>query len=69
MLDIVLSITVLAAIALLGGAWLAWKRGQRKQAGLMLVLVAVALVNVAIWTLPDEGGTAPLDRVEQGAGR
>jgi hypothetical protein len=67
MLDIVLSITVLAAIALCGGAWLAWKRGHRKQALLMLVLVAVALLNVAIWTVPDEGGTAPLDRVERGA--
>ena len=67
MLDIALSITVLAAIALLAGAWLAWKRGQRKQAGLMLVLVAVALLNVAIWTVSDEGGTAPLDRIERGA--
>lgn len=65
MLDLALSITVLAAIALLGGAWLAWKRDHRKQALLMLVLVAVALVNVAIWTVPDQGGTAPLDRIEQ----
>lgn len=69
MLDLALSITVLAAIALLGGGWLAWKRGHRKQAALMLVLVAVALVNVAIWTVPDEGGTAPLDRIERGAGQ
>ncbi|OBX20451.1 hypothetical protein A9995_01665 [Erythrobacter sp. QSSC1-22B] len=67
MLDIALSITVLAAIALIGGAWLAWKRGHRKQAALMLVLVAVALVNVAIWTVPDGGGMAPLDRIERGA--
>lgn len=65
MLDLALSITVLAAIALLGGAWLAWKRGHRKQALLMLVLVGVALVNVAIWTVPGEGGTAPLDRIEE----
>lgn len=65
MLDIALSITVLAAIALLAGAYFAWKRGQRTQAGLMLVLVAVALVNVAIWTVPDQSGTAPLDRLEE----
>ncbi len=69
MLDIALSITVLAALALLAGAWLAWQRGHRKQAVLMLVLVGVALVNVAIWTVPDEGGTAPLDRIERGAGK
>lgn len=67
MLDLALSITVLAAIALLGGAWLAWKRDHRKQALLMLVLVGVALVNVAIWTVPDEDGTAPLDQIERGA--
>ena len=66
MTDIVLSIVMLAAIALVGASWLAWRRGQKKQAGLMLVLVLVALLNVAIWTVPDAGGEAPLDRIEQG---
>ena len=63
MLDIVLSIVMLAAVALVAGAVLAWRRGQRKQAGLMLVLVLVAILNVAIWTVPGGDGTAPLDRV------
>ena len=35
------------------------RRGQRKQAALMLVLAAVMAVNVAIWTLPDASGEAP----------
>ncbi|MFW2349385.1 hypothetical protein [Qipengyuania sp.] len=68
MLDAVLSITVLAALALLVGAFLLWRRtGNVKNALLMVLLAAIALVNVAIWTLPDAGGEAPLDKLEQGA--
>lgn len=68
MLDTVLAITVLAAILLVLGAYFLWRRtGNRKNALLMLLLAAVALANVAIWTLPDAGGEAPLDRLEQGA--
>ena len=68
MLNTVLSILMLAAIALaLGAAWI-WRRpGMRRQAALMLVLAAVALVNVAIWTVPAADGEAPLDKVERGA--
>jgi hypothetical protein len=63
-MDIVLSVVVLAAIALIGGAVYLWRRGRRQQAGLMLVLAVVMIVNVLIWTIPDSGGTAPIDRVE-----
>ncbi len=67
MLDAVLSITVLAALALLVGAFFLWRRtGNAKNALLMVLLAAIALVNVAIWTLPDAGGEAPLDKLEQG---
>lgn len=67
MTDLVLSITVLAAIALLVGAYLVYRRtGDRRHALLMVVLALVALANVAIWTIPGEGGEAPLDRIEQG---
>lgn len=67
MLDIALSLAVLAAVALLVGAWFVWKRtGNRQQALLMVVLALVSLVNVAIWTVPDTAGTAPLDQIEQG---
>ncbi|WP_324828120.1 hypothetical protein [Qipengyuania zhejiangensis] len=68
MLDAVLSLTVLAAIVLLVGAFFLWRRtGNVKNALLMVLLALVAMVNVAIWTLPDAGGQAPLDKLEQGA--
>ncbi|MGN6356439.1 MAG: hypothetical protein ACTHLU_03035 [Novosphingobium sp.] len=58
MLDTALSLLVIAAVALLGGAYLQWRRGNRKQAGLMLVLAAVMAVNVAIWSVPNEQGVS-----------
>ena len=65
MLNIVLSIMMLAALALFGGAFALWRRtGAKKQPILMVVLALVALVNVAIWTLPDASGEAPLAKVE-----
>ena len=68
MTDAVLSIVVLAAFALLAGAWVLWKRtGSAKQPLLMVVLAAIALVNVAIWTVPDGSGVAPLEKVDRGA--
>ena len=67
-MDTVLSIVAVAAAALVAGAIYLWRKGVRKQAGLMLVLAVVMVVNVLIWTLPDPGGTAPIDRAAAGAG-
>ncbi|MBX7456686.1 hypothetical protein K3152_00350 [Qipengyuania sp. 1NDH17] len=68
MLDFVLSVVVLAAILLFLGAFLLWKRtGNSKNAMLMVILALVALVNVAIWTVPTADGEAPLDKVERGS--
>lgn len=62
----ILSILVLAAIAMIVGAFLLWrKQGATKQVWLMLVLAAVMVVNVLIWTLPDAGGVAPVDRAAE----
>ncbi|MDG2005321.1 MAG: hypothetical protein P8J20_18515 [Novosphingobium sp.] len=62
----VLSIMVLAMIGLLAGAVFLWRRpGGRKQALLMLVLVAVIAGNVAILTLPGPGGEAPIGAVPE----
>ncbi len=67
MLNVVLSIMMLAGVLLLGGAFLLWRRGVRKQAAMMVVLAVILGINIAIWTLPDDSGTAPLERIEQGA--
>ena len=64
-MDLILSLVMLAALALIaGGAYLWLRRGARKQGGLMLLLALVMLINVAIWTLPDASGEAPLDRLD-----
>ena len=66
-MDAVLSVVVLSALALVGGAVLLWRRGDaRKQAVLMLVLAVVMIVNVLIWALPQSSGTAPMDRAAEG---
>jgi len=67
-MDLILSIVMLAAFALIGGALFLWfKRGARKQAGLMALLALIMLINVAIWTIPTATGDAPLDRVAEQA--
>ena len=65
-MDMVLSVVMLAAIALLGGAVFLWRRdGPGKQVWLMLVLAMVMIGNVLIWTVTDKDGTAPLDRAAE----
>ena len=60
MLDAMLSLMMLAAVVLLGGAVYLWRaRGERQRPLLMLLLALVMLVNVGIWTLPDASGEAP----------
>lgn len=66
-MDTVLSIVVLAAVALVAGAAWLWRRGgAEKQVWLMLVLAAIMIANVLIWTLPSTGGEAPIDRAAAG---
>ena len=51
--DALLSVTMLAALALLAGAAVLWvKKGERRKALLMIVAALVTLANVAIWSLP-----------------
>jgi hypothetical protein len=65
-MNAVLSIIMLAAGALVVGAYVLWRRGvPAKQPLLMLLLAAIAVANVLIWTLPDASGDAPLDQVEE----
>ena len=56
----VLSILMLACIAMVLGAIFLWRRrGASKQVWLMLVLAVVLAANVAIWVVPSPDGTAP----------
>ncbi|AZI34634.1 hypothetical protein NT2_02_02220 [Caenibius tardaugens NBRC 16725] len=65
-MDTVLSILVLAAIALLSGAFFLWRRGgARRQVVLMVVLAVIAIINVGIWTVPDASGENPLAQIKR----
>lgn len=67
MSDFVLSLLMLAAFALVGGAIWQWRRrGMDRNIVLMLVLAAVMLMNVAIWVVPGPDGAAPADRSQAG---
>jgi len=66
MMDVVLSIMALGMAVLLLGALYLWRRGgMGKQAALMVLLAAIIAANIAIWTVPDPAGTAPIDRVDE----
>ncbi|OBV11422.1 hypothetical protein [Erythrobacter dokdonensis] len=65
MTDIVLSIVMLAALALLAGAFVLWRRtGQVKQPALMVLLAVIAVINVLIWTVPTKDGAAPVEQIK-----
>ncbi len=70
MADFVLSLVMLTALALIAGAVFMYRRtGELKQPALMVVLAAIALINVLIWTIPTGDGTAPIEQAEAaGAG-
>ena len=61
MFDLVISIIVLAAIALAAGAFVLWRKGITRQAMLMAILAFVMIINVAIWLVPLEGGDTPME--------
>ena len=62
MFDLIISIVVLAAVALIAGAIVLWRRGVRKQAALMALLAFVMIGNAAIWLAPMKDGTTPAER-------
>ncbi len=65
-METILSVVMLAALALIAGAAFLWvKLRARKQAGLMLLLAVVMLINIAIWTLPDQSGGVPIDKAAE----
>lgn len=65
MANLVMSILMLAAFFLLGGAFVLWRMGGRqKQVFLMIVAGLVMLGNVAIWSIPTKTGASLSDRPE-----
>ncbi|WP_017665116.1 hypothetical protein [Porphyrobacter sp. AAP82] len=69
MTDIVLAIVMLAAFALVAGAFVLWRRtGEVQNPALMVLLAAIAVINVLIWTVPAPDGTAPIEQVKAAAG-
>ena len=65
-MDIILSLVMLASLALFVGAIFLWRMGgSRRQVFLMILLAIIALANVAIWTVPDASGEAPLAQVAE----
>ncbi len=65
MTEIVLSIVMLAALALVAGAVVLWRRtGEVRNPALMVLLAAIAVANVLIWTLPSSGGQAPIEQIK-----
>jgi len=63
----VMSIMVLAIIALLAGAAYLWRRGlYKRRALLMVVLAAVIAANLALWTVPVSTGETLAGRAAAG---
>jgi hypothetical protein len=52
MMEWIMPLVVLAAIALLLGAGALWRKGDRQRAVLMAVAALVIAGNVAIWSMP-----------------
>jgi drug/metabolite transporter superfamily protein YnfA len=69
MTDIVLSIVMLAALALVAGAFVLWQRtGEVRNPALMVLLAVIAVANVLIWTLPTATGEAPIEQIRAAGG-
>ncbi|RJY08206.1 hypothetical protein [Aurantiacibacter aquimixticola] len=66
MFDLIVSLVILTALALIAGAVFLLKRGNRKQAVLMGILALVMVANVAIWLAPTESGGSLADAAASG---
>jgi hypothetical protein len=59
----VMALVMLAALALVIGAVVLYRRtGEAKQPILMVILALIAVGNVLILTIPTADGTAPIDQ-------
>ncbi len=62
-MHLLLSLLMLCAIALLIGAAVLWRRGDRRKAALMAATALIALGNLAILLAPIDGGASPASRL------
>jgi len=65
MFDAALSLLMLCSIALVGGAVFLLRRGERLRPLLMLVLAAVMVANLVIWTMPTRQGRTLVETTRQ----
>lgn len=66
MANIALPLLMLAGFALVAGAFIIRRRdGWSTKPLLMLVLAGIMFANVAIWSIPNQQGVAPVDAVIQ----
>lgn len=61
MFDLIVSLVILAAMALLAGAFVLYRKGIVRQALLMGVLALVMIANAAIWLIPTADGESLAD--------
>ena len=64
MSDWVLSLSMLAGLALIAGAIALWLRKERRRALLMAAAALVLLADVAIWSLPEPGAAPAAQRAQ-----
>lgn len=68
--DGTLAFVMLAAFAMVIGAWLLYRKsGDATKPVLMIILAIVAVINVAIWTVPTSDGSAPIDQLNTAEAR
>lgn len=64
-MSLILSILMLAGLALCVGSVLAFRRGFKRQSVLMVIAALVMFANVGIWSLPTASGESPTDILER----
>ena len=68
--NLTLALVMLVVVALLGGAYALWRQtGDATKPVLMIILASVAVMNVLIWTVPTDDGTAPIDKLSETEGQ
>lgn len=68
MMDTVLSLLVLATVALIAGAIFLWRRGERKRPAMMLGMAVLIVADLAVWLTPVANGPSMIEVAHESAG-